>query len=302
MKAGVILVNYEGEVDTLQCLDSLRAQQGVEMCVIVVDNSSSDTLSRHADAYPEMRLLRQNGNIGFAAGSNVGIRHALSTNCDNIFLLNNDTMLEPDCLVQLLACSQRHPDAAIVTPAIYQAPEHERPWFTGSSLDWPTFAATHTTSDVRTQEIAAPFPIPWATGCAMLIPAPAMRALSGFDERFFCYYEDVDLSLRAVQLGYSCLLCPDSVLYHKVGASVKKYRQIQSYYDTRNRLLCCAIHTSGTTRKAAEHSLRRDALKTARRAVFKGKRPEDRRRAVAIVMGMLDFHLQRFGECRYNFL
>lgn len=301
-KIGVVLVNYGGEQDTLQCLDSLRAQVGVDLNAIVVDNTPADNMSRHSIAYPEMTLLRRGRNLGFAAGTNVGIQHALAADCDSLFLVNNDTVMDSDCLALLLECSLSHPEAAIIAPAIYRESDRNSPWFTGSSLDWATAAAIHETRDVKALGMETPFAIPWATGCAMLIPSRAIRELGGFDERYFCYYEDVDLSLRAADKGYSCLLCPRAVLYHKVGASVVKHGQIQSYYDTRNRFLCFSTHSSDSIREPAMRSLRRLAFKTARRSLLKANWPEERRKAMAVILGAYDFHRRRFGECPYSFV
>ncbi len=232
-----ILVNYNGDADTIECLSSLKAQTGIDCRPLVVDNASAPgSVERIRAAHPDTEIIGAGRNLGFAGGNNLGIRRALETGCDFLFLVNNDTALEPNCVSLLTQCARQTPRAAVIAPAMYWYSDRTRPWFTGSRVDTAHGEIKHVLTDLRGAGIHAPFEIPWVTGCAMLVPAAAMQQIGGFDARYFCYWEDVDWSFRARAAGYGLTLCPDAVLYHKVSASAKKVRAHALYYETRNAL------------------------------------------------------------------
>lgn len=302
MPIAAITVNYNGAADTLECLESIEAQTGVVCMPLVVDNGSTDdSIDRIRAAYPHVCILANRHNLGFCGGCNVGIRHAIAAGFDAVFLVNNDTAMEPDCLRQLVACSASHAEAAVLTPAIYFYGDRERSWFTGSTLDLVNGRADHYVNDLRGKDCSEAIALPWVSGCAMLIPADALRKVGEFDERFFCYWEDVDWSLRARRLGYSLALCPAAILYHKVATTAMSVGLPLHYYNTRNRILCFANNSEGIERLRRVALLTRRSLGAAR---FLLKQPESegggRRAAIAALLGLTDFHLKRFGKCRYR--
>ncbi len=302
MKVSAILVNYNGGDDTLECLDSLQAQVGVNCRPLVVDNASRDgSAERIRNCCPDAQVIVNPNNRGFCGGNNVGIRAALEAGCDYLFLVNNDTILEPDCLQNLLQCAQSQPQAAILSPAMYYYADRTRPWFTGSSVHWKLGNVDHTHVDVRAEGIKTPFAIPWTTGCAMLIPSARMRELIGFDERFFCYFEDCDLSFRAQRSGYRCVLCPTAILYHKVGATANRNSLARHYYLRRNKLLVFARNTRGAARYELLARLTKRSLVAARQMRRAPTEGYDARTARSELLGVLDFYRRRFGPCRYVF-
>lgn len=284
MTVCAITLNWNGADDTKKCLASLAAQAGVSCHSLVVDNGSTDDSRAHLQ---DTEVIATGRNLGFCGGNNLAIAQALEENWDYVFLVNNDTVMEPDCLQKLVQCSEENPNAAVVCPAIFFEAERDRPWFTGGAVDWVTGAVSHVTAvDAQTH-----YETDWASGCAMLIPAVRLRALGGFDERFFCYYEDADWCLRARNAGHPCFICPGARLYHKVGRTSNRQGQKKYYYSTRNHLLFLQQHApGGQFREAVRCSLRRIG------------REARRQNALAHLLGVLDFRRGCYGPCPYPWL
>lgn len=291
-----LLINYNGDADTIECLHSLRAQNGVECVPLVVDNASrAGSVERIRQAHPDVEVLQSERNRGFCGGNNIGIRHALHSGCDYLFLVNNDTSMEPDCLKLLLECAQAKPDAGVVSPAMWWYSERDKPWFTGSALQLDKGILHNGGVDLRAAKIREPFEIPWTTGCAMLIPAAVMRRIGGFEERFFAYLEDADWSLRARQAGQKCYLCPSANLYHKVSATSGQGSPHKTYYSTRNKLLFFARNAPLRQRPEALARVTGRSLRSIRASLG-----PNRLLARSEWLGLVDFYTRRFGPCRHS--
>src|SRR2546428_6522497 len=135
--AGVVL-NWNQEQDSTECLASLRAVERVQLRVILVDNGSApDSVDRMARRFPEALVLRLPENRGFAAANNVGIDRALKEGATHILLLNNDTLVHPTFLIPLLK-GLKEPTVGVVGPKIYYHPDVARIWFAGGAVHFAT--------------------------------------------------------------------------------------------------------------------------------------------------------------------
>ncbi len=241
-KVAIIIVNWNGKADTLECLASLGQDIYPNKQIIVVDNGSADDSAPIIRAaYPAVTLLETGANLGFTGGNNAGINHALAQGTDYVFLLNNDTTVEPDALGALVEAAEADPRYGLLTPIIYYFDTPDEAWFAGSKMDLTRGAAYHDNSRVpaRTER---PCEIPWASGCAMLVRAELIQQLGGFDDRYFLNWEDVDLSLRVRKMGKTIGLVPAAKIYHKVGRSFATAKGTGYYYYVRNNLLLLSIH------------------------------------------------------------
>ena len=241
-KVAIIIVNWNGKADTLECLASLSQDMYPNKQVIMVDNGSADgSVAVIRAAYPSVTVLETGANLGFTGGNNVGINHALEQGTDYVFLLNNDTTVESDALTALVKAAEVDSKYGLLTPVIHYFDKPSEAWFAGSRMDLTRGAAYHDNSRVpaRTER---PREIPWASGCAMLVRAAIIQELGGFDDRYFLNWEDVDLSLRVRKLGSKIGLVPSSRIYHKVGRSFAAARGAGYYYYVRNNLLLLSIH------------------------------------------------------------
>jgi GT2 family glycosyltransferase len=211
----VIILNWNGIRDTLECLDSLTAQDGVSLQCIVVDNGSRDNSVQQIRArFPQVHILENERNLGFPGGNNAGIRYALERNAKFILILNNDTIVKSGMIRALF--DHLTPEIGAAAPAIFYASQPDLIWSIGGMIHPLLLEIAKIPSD-RTALPPGPVERDFITGCAMLVRAEVLRQVGLFDESFFPgYYEDLDLSLRIRRGGYRMLLVPQAHLLHKV--------------------------------------------------------------------------------------
>lgn len=204
----LILVNYNTGQILTRCLDSIRDQKEIDRRVIVVDNASTDdSVALVRSAYPEVKLIANQRNIGFAAANN----QALATVSEElIFFLNPDTELQSGCLAAALTFMAAHPAIGMAGPVIlnrdgsvHNSADHEYP---GEHYSQGKF------DDL-------PGNIAWLLGAALVARREAIASVQGFDERFFLYAEDIDICLKIRQQGWKLEVIPDAAVMHLEGQS-----------------------------------------------------------------------------------
>jgi GT2 family glycosyltransferase len=254
-KVAIITVHYNGEEDTKNCLRSLKNidTTNLDVSITVLDNGSKQMLEVPTTQMPpNTTILRSDSNLGFTSGNNLAIRNICEHQTpDYILLLNNDTVVDPQFLRQLVECAEKNENVGIVTPLIYFAPGHEFHkgsyaenqkgkviWYGGGSIDWKNLDAFHRGVDeVDRNQFATEQEVDFATGCCALIPRKILDKVGMFDERYFLYLEDVDLSIRIHEAGYRLLICPESHIWHvNAGSSGGAGSSVSQYYQSRNRL------------------------------------------------------------------
>ncbi len=217
----VIIITWNGREDTLACLETVYAQQEANLSAIVVDNGSEDgTAEAIAQRFPQTTLLKLPENIGAVRGYNVGFRKALEGSAPYLFLLNNDTLLAPDCIAQLVREAESALDIGLVMPKIYYAGEPQRIWSVGTRANPLNLEIVQLGQNEldegqwqEAQDIDdAPF-------CAVLMKRKMMDEVGLPDEIFYFYYEDMDYCLRARRQGYRLRLEPAATMWHKVSRS-----------------------------------------------------------------------------------
>jgi len=215
----VVILNWNRREDTLACLDSIFQNRYDRLAVIVVDNGSSDgSVQAINERFPQVQQVRLSENKGFAAGMNAGLRRALESGADQAFILNNDTIVDPDCIPNLVNYAAA--EYGILAPLIYSYYQPDLVWAAGGQ--------THSTLLERQDPWAGkPDPGQWpekidqdfVTGCAMLLSRQFLTTVGLFDERFQLYYEDSDLCLRARRAGFKIAMIPTAKIWHKVATS-----------------------------------------------------------------------------------
>jgi GT2 family glycosyltransferase len=214
----IVTLNWNRPDDTLACLKSAAAQSHPNTMLVVVDNGSvDDSVARISAAFPTARLLCNPSNLGFAAGANRGLRYALDMDADYVFLVNNDTTFAPDSVALLL--SKVAPDVGMLVPAIYYASAPHQPWSLGGRRHWLTLEKTGDTPARAAAATAEVLECDYVVACGVLFARAVLEQVGLFDERFFMYYEDMDLSLRIRQAGFRILLVPAARMWHHVSAS-----------------------------------------------------------------------------------
>lgn len=249
----IILVNWNGYAFTADCLRSLRRVKSPEFKVILVDNASQNQEgSRLKNGFPEIDLIENSTNLGFTGGNNVGIRKALDEEYTHVMLLNNDTVVEPDFLGQMLRKFQNNPELGVVQPLIFFLHDRKQIWSAGGKWK-PAWCRSITLGDRKYNEQyqAKDRNLDWATGCCMLITRTALLKAGLLNERYFAYFEDVEWSLRFKEKGFDIELAAEAILYHEAGASSKKKHAEGTlsaavfYYHVRNQFYLVRSQTKG---------------------------------------------------------
>jgi GT2 family glycosyltransferase len=249
----IILVNWNGFDFTEACLNSLRRLEFPDFKVILVDNASDNTEGKRLkDSFPEIQLIQNNENLGFAGGNNVGIRKALEEGYSHVMLLNNDTEVEPDFLGEMMRKFNSNAKLGVVQPLICFLHQRDRIWSAGGK--WNSFLGRSITLGDRKMLNEYPIkdrPLDWATGCCMLISREALLATGLLNENYFAYFEDVEWSLRFRDKGCEIALARKALIYHEAGASSKKQHSEGTlsakvfYYHVRNQIFLLRSEING---------------------------------------------------------
>lgn len=236
-KVAIVLLNWNGKQDTLACLTSIESLSYPHLEVIIVDNGSTDdsttALRQH---FARHFLIETGANLGFAEGNNVGIREALRRGADYVLLLNNDTVVDPDLIGQLLNTQASAPQVGIVGATIFLFDERDTLDHLGGMWEYQTatFRMVGSREKRRPEHIQE---LDYACGAALLISKQVFDTVGLFDPRFFLIWEEADLCFRARRHGFKVLSSPTSLIWHKVSASFVGGKPHSTYFWWRNRLL-----------------------------------------------------------------
>lgn len=290
----IVILNYNQLEDTLECLASLDRQKYDNAEIVLVDNASSDgSPDAVASRYPHIQILRNATNLGYAEGNNTGMRYALAQSRDYLMLLNNDTVVAPDCLAQLVAQAEREPEAAMLGPMVYHYDEPDIIQSAGGvrSARWRFYHRGQNEPDQA--QYSQPEPVAWVTGCAILARSRCLGEVGLFDPRFFLYGEEVDWCLRAGEHGYKVIFVPGARVWHK-GVQRRYAPSPQTtYYTARNELLLMRKHRAGTLNLV--RTIARDA-RTLTSWTIKPRWRDKRSHRDALALGLRDFARGAFGE------
>jgi len=233
-RVGVVIVNRNAGGHLAQALESLARQTVAPQRVIVVDNASDDgSLDGIEERFPSVELVRSEENLGFAAANNLAIR--MCEDCDFVALLNPDAFPEPDWLETLLRAAADHPECGFFGSRLVLAGDPGTLDGTGdqfhvSGLAWRRDQGAPASVGREEGETFS------ACAAAALYRRDALLAVGGFDESFFCYYEDSDLAFRLRLAGHRCLYVPGAVALHVGSATTGLLSAFTIYHSARNQL------------------------------------------------------------------
>jgi GT2 family glycosyltransferase len=291
-RVAVIILNTSKRDDTLACLASLAESTWRNLDVIVLDNASTDgSIDAIREQHPSVHVEPLRDNRGYAGNNNVGVALALARGADWLFVLNEDTILDPLCIEHLVHYGQAHPKVGITGPLVLHFDE---PGVIQSAGGWfDSWQAGHIgqNQDDRGQ-FSTPRRVDWISGCGIMLRRSVIEQVGMLDERFFYYWEETDWCLRAQRAAWQCALVPDARLWHK--GVVRRYVPSPnvSYYNTRNHLLLMRTHGASVGRIALQiFQYSRTLAAWSLRSRWRAQR--EHRRAMAD--GLLDFLFHRWG-------
>lgn len=239
----VVIVNWNLKQETVACLESLE-NTGYPCDVVVVDNGSEDNSAEEiASRFPLVRVLALSRNLGFAAACNLGLKQGLSERTHYVLLLNNDTTVDGQLLVELVRAAESHPDAGILGPIVYNACEPDRLWHAGARRRrWVLAAVNLAQEQVDEGQFDRIREVDYVFGCGMFVRRQVLEAIGTLDPRFFLYLEDMDYCLRAQAAGYRLLCVPGAKIWHRGSASTASDPALRKYHLVRSTWLFLRKH------------------------------------------------------------
>jgi GT2 family glycosyltransferase len=278
----VIVLNWNQAAMTCDCVTNLYLRRAeVDFATVVVDNGSRADQVEHLERHlpQDCVLIRNRENLGFAGGMNVGIAYALARPFEFVWLLNNDAFPEAECLARLMAAAEADADLAAATPRLIYADGTAQA--VGSCIDWTTGGL------LPLPPGPLPRPTPagcYVTGAALFVRVAALRALNGFDERFFAYWEDFDLCVRLVEGGRWHIGVVDSaVCLHLERASTGRTSPVAAYLMVRNAWLFMRKHKP--VREWPRLWMRHAALQLVHAGALESSGEQEQASAIVLALG-----------------
>jgi GT2 family glycosyltransferase len=314
----VVILNWNGGDDTLQCLASVSGIDYRNLSIIVVDNGSTDgSVAAVRARYREIDIIENCRNLGYAGGNNVGIRRALENDADFLLILNNDTRVAPDLIDRFVDSARRYPDAGIFSARVMYWDRPDTVWFDGARwndskarMEWPGQGLPE--AGLPAQEHESDY----ASGAAMFLRAEVIKQIGCLDEKYYLVWEEADWCFRARQASWKCMVVPSAKVWHKIGVSFgSEASPLRTYFSIRNQLLWSERHASLSARfriwlRMVRRLVPRLMFNANARVPFtkkaiwgvrdfllalcgKGSRPG----YLAARQAILDFVRRRFGDC-----
>jgi GT2 family glycosyltransferase len=241
-KIAVVIINWNSYLHSRNCIRLLNESSVKNFDIILVDNASTDgSGEKLRDEFNDIKFLKTSSNLGFTGGNNIGIQYAFDNQYEYILMLNNDVFVDQKFTYHLKNYLDLHPDVGAVQPLVYHHPERTKVWNGGGFFNrilGKSFSNREFDGNIHTRQVD------WISGCAFMVRSSVLKETGPFNEKYFAYHEDVDLSFRIRSAGYKLVFIPQSIIYHIGGGSSnsaeKKKEGYQSpavhYYNTRNHI------------------------------------------------------------------
>lgn len=237
-KVTIILLNWNGKNDTIECLESLKNITYLNYEILLIDNGSTDgsiDLFRHR--YPEIEIIENKENLGFSEGNNVGIRKAIEKKTDYVLLLNNDTIVDSEFLTELIKVAEKSNKVGIVGPKIYFYNNRNKIQSVGGAINYFTGRTPLIGCNIQDKgQYNKIHKVDYVSGCALLAKIEVIKKIGFLCSDYFAYYEEVELCKKAKDNHFSVICAPNSRIWHKEAVTSKK-SNYYIYLYTRNRFI-----------------------------------------------------------------
>lgn len=239
----IVIINWNGKNLTIKCLKSLKRAigKGNGISVVLVDNNSSDgsvsAIKKHSFPF-DFHIIANKKNVGWAGANNIGIKYALKKRAGAVFLLNNDAIVTPKAIGELINTLFSNKAIGIVSPKIYHYDFSQKKIFNaGNMLNKLTYTGKELgNGEIDKGQFDNVLETDYVSGTALVAKREVFKKIGFFDEKTFLYYEDVDFCLRARKAGFKCCFSQNSIIYHIGSATNRVGSPLHTYYNSRNRL------------------------------------------------------------------
>jgi hypothetical protein len=286
----IIILNWNGWKDTIECLESLYQIDYPNYDVIVLDNDSydeslkkigeycngkievnseffgydhnnkpieilefskeeSETIKVNANEFSNLTsnkkliLIKNDRNYGFSEGNNIGIKFSLNNlDSDYILLLNNDTIVDKEFLIELIEANNNVEKVGIEGPSIYDYDKKNNLQSAGANIKWNKGTIEFQNVDKNCN----PSQVDYIEGCSLFVKKEVFKDIGYLNSNYFCYWEETDFCVRASKANYNILCVPQAKIWHKGSKSVEKIGGFYSYYMTRNMFWFMKTHANRT--------------------------------------------------------
>lgn len=292
-KVSIIILNWNGWKDAIECLESLYQITYPNYEVIVVDNGSEDDsiqkIKEYCEgkieveskffeypsenkpikiieyereeteaeggkqgevgdlpSYKKLILIKNEKNYGFAEGNNVGVRYALKAlNPSYVLLLNNDTVVDPDFLRELVKVAENDERIGIMGAVNYYYDKPEKVWFCGGKINfWKGKVYNIRVNEMNKGQCDKIREVDYVAGSCFFVSKEVIEKIGMLDHEYFAYWEEADWCIRALKAGYKIINVPNAKIWHKVSSTTKKISGFFEYYNTRNTFLFMKKNTT----------------------------------------------------------
>ena len=241
----IILINWNGYLDTIECIKSLKSINYSNYEIIVVDNNSGNNESKKIKKeFPGVFLIQNRENLGFCKANNQGIKYSIKNHAEYTLLLNNDTTVDREFLKRLINVVEKYSNIGLASAKTLSYFSNKILFSKGKHYDFfgiSILGKKELKEDIEVSD--------FLSGCVLLISNKVIKKIGYLDEAYFAYIEDVDFSRRFKKAGYDIVVVKNSVIWHKKSSSAgyinsKKISSIQAYLQMRNTILFIRKHYS----------------------------------------------------------
>lgn len=254
-RTAIIIVNYNGWKDTIDCVNSILKQNSENITVIIVDNQSTDnSYEKLMEVFileKDVIVLQSHINGGFAYANNIGAKYALEKSAEYIVFLNNDTIIEKNAIRNIVECLEKD-RLTVYTGKILYYYDTDKIWYAGGVFYSKKGSTEHIgfgEKDLGQYNVARK--ISFLCGCYMAFTRECLVRCGPMPEKYFLYGEDLAYSLQIGKKGVEMCYTPNSVIYHKISASTSKMGDFVQYYMIRNRMMAIQDYLEGTDKFCA---------------------------------------------------
>ena len=306
-KVFILVLNWNGKDHVLGCLDSLKDLEYKNFEIAVVDNGSVDGSERATqELYPNVNVIQNRRNLGYAEGNNRGIQSALENGADYIFLVNNDTRIHQKCLTELVKAAEENSNVGILGPIAFDYETGRQPLDSGFRINFDLPGRSLIFEPISRESMSERannvFKVDFVQGDAFFVRKTVFKKIGLFDQRFFLLNEEADFCIRARNAGFDTAVVKSARFQRMNSPTVGKNTPLRSYYATRNTFLFVSKHTTGVRKRRSIIQILKkitwDIKDYYLPNLFRTKDFTYFKNILAILHGSFDFFIKKFGRVR----